>query len=78
MVQAAQREPIADDWLAFRFCVWDDVGSVQELVVTEPAEGALMLIRGDHAFPKCPLMQAPARSAVCVSTPPGGSAPRVH
>lgn len=58
VMQRAKRQPIANDRLAFRRRVRNDVGRIEKLLVTELTERTLPTICFENAFPKCSLVKA--------------------
>ena len=58
MVQLAESDAVLDDGLPARLSVGDDVRGVQEFVVPQPAQRALLPIRFEHSLPEAALVQA--------------------
>jgi len=44
VVDTTQAQTVADDWLARRVCVRDDVGCIKETGMTQAAHGALLSV----------------------------------
>jgi hypothetical protein len=57
VMQGAEREAVADEWLSSGLGIGNDVGRVEQLLMTEAAEGALPLIGLKHPLTKGPLVQ---------------------
>jgi len=57
VMESAEREPVADEWLSSRLGIGDDVRRVKQLFMTQAAEGALSLIGLEHPLAESPLMQ---------------------
>ena len=69
MVELAERDAIGDDGFSPRVAVWQDVGRLEQLPVSKPADRASLLIRPQHPLPE--------RLLVRVTSWPESSAPRV-
>jgi hypothetical protein len=50
MMQLAESEPVLHPRLPAGLRVWDDVGSVEQLLMAETAQGALLPIGAEHSF----------------------------
>ena len=50
VVQLAERETILDSRLAAGLRVWNDVGSVEQLLMAETAQCALLPVGAEHSF----------------------------
>jgi len=55
-MQRAERQPIRDNWFAFRLTVRHDVRGIEELLVIKSAESTLLSVRIKHPLSKRPLM----------------------
>ena len=56
VMQSAQGQAIPDVRFTLGFVVWHDMSGVEQLLVTEPAERALPLVRVENALAKGTLM----------------------
>jgi hypothetical protein len=63
----AEGEAIADDGLPLGFCVRNDVGGIEKLVMPESAKRALVPIGSKHSFSERSLVQATPRLSCDVS-----------
>jgi len=59
VVQMAEGQAVADNGLPLGFFVRDDVSRIEEFIVTQSAESALVPIRPQYSFPERPLMEPP-------------------
>src|SRR2546426_2870257 len=71
VVQLAQRQPVRHDRLAPRMPVRQDVRRVEQLLVPQPADGALLAVRPQHPLPELLLVHALLAEARHVRTPYG-------
>jgi len=60
VMESAEREPVADEWLSSGLGIGDDVRRVEQLFVTEVTEGALTLIGREHPLAESSLVQTDA------------------
>src|SRR6266852_7034217 len=58
VVELAEREAVGNDRLPQGMAVREDVSGFQQLVMTEPADGAALLVGAEHTLAKAPLVQA--------------------
>jgi hypothetical protein len=59
-MELAQRHTVADHGLAVGVAVGRDVGRVQELPVTQPAQGAALGVRAEHPLAEDDLVESAA------------------
>ncbi len=57
VVQLTERETILDPRLAVWLRVWNDVGGVEQLLVAETAQGALLPVGAQHSFAERTLVE---------------------
>jgi hypothetical protein len=57
VMQLAQREAVGNHWLSQGMAVGQDMGSVQQLVMAEPADGTALTVGTEHTLAKAALVQ---------------------
>lgn len=68
MMQRAESDSVPDEWLSGGLRVRNDMGRVEKLLVTQPAECALALVRLEYPFPESALMEPKAHDGGGVET----------
>ncbi len=71
MVKAAQSDAVADNRLALRLSVRNNMGGVKQFLMTKAAKSALPTIRFKHPFAESPLVEPNAYRRREVGSPGG-------
>ena len=66
VMELAERESVGHDWITARLPIRDYVSRIQQLLVPNPAERALLPIGMQHAFPEALLVQALSEAPGCI------------
>src|SRR5262249_33255818 len=78
MMQLAECQAVGNHRLPAGMSVWQDVGGVQQLVVTKPADGAALAISAEYTLAKAALVQTLPNDRGDIPPPRGQSRRVVH